>query len=123
MANEKNLKPYKKGELTSEEAKKRGKAGGLASVESRRRSKEMKTVLEYLMEKEIKRKDGGGNATTLEAICVAMVKEALDGSIRATEFIRDTLGQKPQETHVFKGGNGFSVTVEDEEHRKMLEEL
>lgn len=123
MANEKNLKRYgkEKPSPSSEEAKKNGKKGGDASAESRRKSKYMKTVLEYLMEQELQKK-GGGKGTTLEAICTAITKEALEGNVRAAEFIRNTLGQTPEETHVLKG-SGLSITVEDEKHKEMLEEL
>ena len=39
MPNIENLKPIKKGELSKEEAKKRGSNGGKASVEARREQK------------------------------------------------------------------------------------
>lgn len=124
MANEENLKRYgkEKPNPTSEEATKNGRKGGIASGEARRKSKQMKAVLEYLMEKELDRKDGG-KGTTLEAICTAMVKEAMAGSVKATIFIRDTIGQMPETTHVLKGDNGISITVEDDKHKEMLEDL
>ena len=123
MANEQNLLRYGKDvpPLSREEAQKNGRKGGKASAESRRKSKQMKTVLEYLMEQEVAKK-GGGKGTTLEAICTAMVKEAMAGSVKATEFIRNTLGQMPEETHVLKGA-GLSIVVADEEHKEMLEDL
>lgn len=123
MANEKNLKRFgkEKPKSTHEEAKKNGRKGGIASGEARRKSKEMKTVLEYLMEREIN-KENGEKGTTLEAILTAVVREAMDGNVRAVEFIRNTLGQEPEKTCVVKG-SGVSIYVEDEEHRKMLEDL
>lgn len=44
-----NLKPYKKGDLTSEEAKKRGRAGGVKSGESRRAKRDAKSAIRYLL--------------------------------------------------------------------------
>ena len=124
MANEENLKRFGKDKPTStpEEAKKNGKKGGIASGEARRKSKQMKAVLEYLMEKELDRKDGT-KGTTLEAICTAMVKEAMAGNVKATVFIRDTMGQMPETTHILKGEEGLSITVEDPKHKEMLEDL
>lgn len=122
MGNIENLRPVKKGQRTKEEQKEFATKGGIASGEARRKSKQMRIVLEYLMEKEIDKK-GGGKATTLEAICTSMVKEAMAGSVKATTFIRDTIGQMPETKHVLKGDNGLSITVEDEKHKKMLEDL
>ena len=45
-----NLKPYKKGDITSEEAKKRGRAGGVKSGESRRAKRDAKSAVRYLLE-------------------------------------------------------------------------
>lgn len=44
-----NLKPIKKGELSSEEAKKRGQAGGRKSVEARRMRRTAKETIEALL--------------------------------------------------------------------------
>ena len=43
-----NLKPFQKGDLTSEEAKKRGRAGGVKSGESRRAKRDAKSAIRYL---------------------------------------------------------------------------
>ena len=45
-----NLKPFQKGELTSEEAKKRGRAGGVKSGESRRAKRDAKSAIRYLLD-------------------------------------------------------------------------
>ena len=45
-----NLKPYKKGDITSEEAKKRGRAGGVKSGESRRAKRDAKSAVRYLLD-------------------------------------------------------------------------
>ena len=55
----------------------------------------MREMLDYLLEKEIK--TNKGDMTTLEAIMVSMIAKASKGDVRATEFIRDTIGQKPNE--------------------------
>ena len=67
--------------------------GGKISAEKRRAKKTMRDMLDYLLEKEIK--TNKGDMTTMEAIMVSMIAKASKGDVRATEFIRDTIGQKP----------------------------
>ena len=83
MANEKNLKPIKKGELTKEEAKKRGSNGGKRSVEARRENKLIKDrILERMGE------------TDWDEFIDGIIQRAKDSKADA-EFLRDTIGQKP----------------------------
>ena len=44
-----NLKPLQKGDLTSEEAKKRGRSGGVKSGEVRRAKRDAKSAIRYLL--------------------------------------------------------------------------
>jgi len=88
-----NLIPFN--ELTEEEQRKIAQKGGQASVESRRAKKTMKEMLDYLLDKQIK--TNKGDMSTLEAIMVSMIAKASKGDVRATEFIRDTIGQKPSD--------------------------
>lgn len=89
--NDENLIPVR----STSEARKRGTAGGIKSGETRRAKKTMKEMLDYLLEKQIK--TNKGDMSTLEAIMVSMIAKASKGDVRATEFIRDTIGQKPTE--------------------------
>lgn len=82
---EDNLRPVK----TKEEARERGKRGGIASGKAKRKKKMLRECLEILMERKI------GDMTTADAISVALVEKALSGDTKAFEVIRDTLGQKP----------------------------
>lgn len=80
---------------TSEEAREIGRKGGQKSGEVRKAKKTMRQMLDYLLEKEIK--TNKGEMSTLEAIMVSMIAKASKGDVRATEFIRDTIGQKPSD--------------------------
>lgn len=93
MANNENLKPFTS-EQSREEAKKNGKKGGIKSGESKRAKKTMKEVLDYLLTKEITNKSGE-KKTTIEAICVAQIAQALQGNTKAFKEIRDTIGEMP----------------------------
>ena len=67
-----------------------------AKSEGKLKKKTMREVLDILMEKQLTNAKGE-KATTLEAMMTACIKKALTGDIKANEFIRDTLGQKPIE--------------------------
>lgn len=103
MANEQNLKTP-----TSKEARERGKKGGIASGKARREKKALKDTLELLLSMPMK--DGAGvdveavksfaslkgeNINVQEAMTIAMLQRAMKGDVRAAEWIRDTIGQKP----------------------------
>lgn len=83
MANEENLKPIRKGELTKEEAKKRGSNGGKKSAEARREKRLIKDrILERMGEDDWDEYIDG---------IISRSKE----STEAAGFLRDTIGQKP----------------------------
>ena len=83
--NEQNLKPIRKGELTKEEAKKRGSNGGKKSAEVRR---EKKLIRERILEKI-------GESDWDEMI--DGVIERAKNSDKGFEILRDTIGEKPIE--------------------------
>jgi hypothetical protein len=108
MANEQNLKSLQ--ERTTEEKREIAQKGGKASGEARRRKKDMKERLEILLsmpitkgkETDINKIKGfgelkGKNITVEDAILVAMIQKALKGDVSASNFIRDTSGQKVAE--------------------------
>lgn len=82
--------PYKAGE----EARENGRKGGLKSGEVRRARKTLREELEVLLTQDITAKDGR-RMQTQTAISASMIKQALAGSTKAFEIIRDTVGEKP----------------------------
>lgn len=81
MPNEQNLKPIR----SKNEARERGKNGGLKSGEVRRERKLLKDELLLLL----------STGKTQEKISLALIEKALNGEIKAFETIRDTIGEKP----------------------------
>ena len=81
MKNIKNLKPVR----TKEEARKRGKNGGIKSGEVRRKRRTLKEELLLLL----------SDKDTQEKISLAIIEQAKIGNIKAYETIRDTIGEKP----------------------------
>ena len=90
---ENNLRPIV---LTHEEAIENGPKGGKKSVEKRRERKALKEALEMLLERNYK--VDGQTCNGIEAASVALIKQALNGNVKAFEVIRDTIGEKPTDT-------------------------
>lgn len=81
-----NLKPVKKGELSSEEAKRRGSKGGKASGRSRAA---LKTFKEVLME--------GLTKEEQEVMLKALKRNAMRGNLPSMEFLLKMVGQHPDQ--------------------------
>ena len=120
MANNDNLKPFDSNQ-SREEAKKNGRKGGIKSGEAKRRRKTMREMLDYLLEKELTNKNGE-KATTLEAMMASMIKQSISGNVRACEFIRDTIGQKPTD-NLNVEAKGINIVVGSDEDKELLEDI
>lgn len=97
--NEQNLKPVR----TESEAREKGRRGGKASGESRRKRKTLREELLLLLE----------NGDVQERMCLALLDEAMNGnktgSVKgAFETVRDTLGEKPADKMQLDGGIKFT---------------
>lgn len=82
--------PFKAGE----EARENGRKGGLKSAEVRAARKTLREELLALLTQDITDKNGR-QMKTQTAISASMIKQALSGSTKAYEIIRDTIGEKP----------------------------
>ena len=96
---------------SSEEARKNGAKGGIASGKARREKRAMRETLETLLSMPIDNKEAiclediqslaalkGKNITVQEAIMFAQIKKAMKGDTKAAEYIRDTSGNKLRES-------------------------
>ena len=98
MANEQNLVPIQKGELSSEEAKRRGSLGGKRSAEVRRERKLIKDrILERMGE------------TDWDTMIDNLIERATEDT-RSFEVLRDTIGEKPKDS-VEVQGEGFEIRI------------
>ena len=113
MANEQNLKPVK----SKKEARERGRKGGLASGEARRKRKTLKEELILML----------SDSDIQQKISLALINEAINGNnsgsvTKAFEVIRDTIGERPvekvQATQTVVDMSAFST----EEIKAMLDE-
>lgn len=95
-------------ERTKAEQREIARKGGIASGKARREKRALKDTLEELLAMPMK--DGksaniddiksiagvkGKNITMQEAIMLSMLDKAVKGDVRAAEYVRDTIGQKP----------------------------
>ena len=81
MANEQNLKPVS----SKKEARERGRKGGLASGEARRKRKTLKEELLLML----------SEGETQQSVTLALIEKAMSGDTKAFEVIRDTIGERP----------------------------
>lgn len=108
MANKQNIKPYEyTSEQSREEAAKNGKKGGIASGVAKRKRKSMREALEKLLADKIKTTKG--EMETQEALLLAAVAQGIKGNMRAIEFIRDTIGEKPSDKTQFVDNEGNNL--------------
>lgn len=93
---------------TPDEARANGRKGGRASGRARRARRDMRETFRELLDMPM-RPGGmtsfgtlegaeGKNMTVGEAIAMRMLCEAMDGDVRAAEFVRDTSGQRPSQS-------------------------
>ena len=99
MANEQNLKRVS----SKKEARERGRKGGLASVEARRKRKSLKEELLLMLEDE----------ELQQSVAIALIKQAQNGNVKAFGMLRDTIGEAPvekvQATQTVVDLSGFST--------------
>ncbi len=103
MANEGNL--LRAEDLTSEQLRERARKGGKASAKAKRERKKIKEQMELLLslpnkDGETKKKLKGMGITTDNidnqmAMIVSMYQKAISGDVQAATFIRDSIGEKP----------------------------
>jgi len=94
MANNENLKPIKKGELSKEEAKRRGSNGGKKSVQKKRKIKKIKEYLEIGLSLAIQDKNGN-TYSRKEAGVIKLIERYIKGDPKAFDTVVQLLGENP----------------------------
>lgn len=112
-----NLSPEERRELQSR--------GGKRSGEVRRERKMMKELISDMLNTPLKTGEvveqieslsqiRGKNVTAQMAIISALINEAKKGDVRAAEFLRDTVGEKPTAITQHLGNLPVVISGEDE---------
>lgn len=128
--NDENLKKI---QLSHEEATRNGKKGGEASAKSRRKKRQMKDMLEYILQLDVKDNDLraemknmgiADEQMTINALtCYAMVRKAVEGDTKAAEFIATMTGQKPQEKLKVEGTVDRPIVIPKALQNATMDEL
>ena len=114
--------------LSPEEIREAGRKGGKASVEAKRRRKELKETLEILLNMSLdKRRKNvdiekiqafadlkGKNVTVDEAMMIKLVQKALSGDLNSISMVRDTIGEKPSDRVEVKDVTPVIISGEDD---------
>ena len=95
---------------TKEEARSRGRNGGIASGKARREKRTLRQCLEILLG--LPAPAGHEGDDTREAVSAALIKKALAGDVAAFSAIRDTIGEKPTDKLEHSGADGGPVPLE-----------
>lgn len=102
-----NLKPYKKGELSSEEAKRRGRLGAVKSAEVRRAKRDAKSSIRYLLDLAAKdnldknlEKLGAAEEerTNMQALNARIFTMAMGGNLEAYKALMEYGGFAPDQS-------------------------
>lgn len=99
--NESNLKPVQ----TKEEARERGRNGGIKSGEARREKKLFKEAIEKQL------------GQSIDSMISSMIEQAQKGNVQAITFLRDTIGEKPTDKVEAEVNSDVTINIEltDEE--------
>ncbi len=101
-----NLKPFKKGELTSEEAKKRGSNGGKRSAEIRREKRDAREAARYILGLAARGQLSenlkalgipDGDRTNMEALHARLFTMAMAGNLEAYKELMRIAGYDSEE--------------------------
>lgn len=102
LMNDENLIQNKP--TTPSQRRESARKAGIASAEARKAKKTMRETLQELLSLPLGKGDievitnfadaKGKNLSAEQAMCIAMIKEALKGNVKAATFVRDTSGNK-----------------------------
>ena len=106
MANIKNLKPFKKGQVSREQAVINGRKGGIRSAKVKKERKTCKEILQMISEftpktevveslKKIFPELKNDDITYKTVMTLKQMEKALKGDTEAFKVCRDTMGEKP----------------------------
>lgn len=100
---------------STDEARTNGRKGGIASGAARRERRRVREALEAVLSAEFDH--DGATLTGAEKVAAAMIRRACEGDVRAAEFIRDTVGEKPVENAMISTPD-FEQAVREEVLRR-----
>lgn len=108
-----NLHPFQKGD-TRDKAE-NGRLGGYASGEAKREAKRMREALEFVLNSPVEesKRIYGEETTQLMLGMSALARKMQAGDVKAAEFIRDLIGEKPETKITVQDLKTVPYVVED----------
>ena len=108
-----NLQPFQKGD-TRDKAE-NGRLGGFASGEAKREAKRMREALEFVLNSPVEESERiyGKETTQLMLGMHALARRMQKGDVKAAEFIRDLIGEKPETKITVQDLKTVPYVVED----------
>ena len=108
---------------STEEARARGKKGGIASGKARVEKKRLKEAVESILSMKYD-SETGKKLTGYEMVALALFNKAKTGDVPAFNSIRDLTGEKPKETLEFESQEitGIKVKFVDKSNRSNRKE-
>ena len=108
-------------ERTKEEQRRIAQMGGIASVEARRKRKQMREEMQILLDEEIT--TASGNKVTRRRNFLARVyHDAMEGNAKAQKLVVDISGEAPMKQEI-TGEDGAPLIPRDmEQAKRMLEQ-
>jgi hypothetical protein len=97
VANEQNLRPIQKGQLSSEEAKARGRNGGIKSGEARREKATMRETLKMMLEDIPIDEENKNKLTNRELATLGLIKGARCGNSANYKTMLEVIGELTSE--------------------------
>ena len=109
---------------TNEKATENGRKGGIASGESKREKKSLKSALLALLEAEHTNKSGE-KKTGFEIVSIGLYNKAMKGDAKAIKLLSELIGEYKLRTDVTSGGEklGLNISVPNNEVKDKLEQL
>ncbi len=135
--NDENLKPFTS-DQSHEEAVKNGRKGGKASGKARRERRRFEETLRIMLtlpSKQGKVTDAAklktlskdeleaANLTVQDKIVVRLINEAMRGSVKAYEAIRDQMGEKPTDRQEVTVSGSVAVDLDTADINQILAEV
>ena len=108
---------------SAEEARERGRKGGIASGKARAEKKRLKEAVESILSMKYD-SETGKKLTGYEMVALALFNKAKTGDVPAFNSIRDLTGEKPKETLEFESQEitGIKVKFVDKSNRSNRKE-
>lgn len=101
----------KNSDLTPQERSERAHKAGVASGKSRQEKKRIQEALKKALAGFYDVEEG--KVTGYNAVAISMIRQAINGNVKAATFVRDTIGEKPVEEIKATMGNENLLAMQE----------